>query len=95
MSVDHKVMFFIWKSIFFHLNLANGDPDVVYACNLQSGGPYWDVPAGRFDGRVSNATDASILPSPSFKVTQLTDNFASKGFNQTEMVTLSGGRQFN
>jgi peroxidase len=55
-----------------------------------SGGPYWDVPAGRFDGRVSNATDASILPSPSFNVTQLTANFASKGFNQTEMVTLSG-----
>jgi peroxidase len=55
-----------------------------------SGGPYWDVPAGRFDGRVSNATDASILPSPSFNVTQLTSNFASKGFNQTEMVTLSG-----
>jgi peroxidase len=55
-----------------------------------SGGPRWDVPAGRFDGRVSNATDASILPSPSFNVTQLTGNFASKGFNQTEMVTLSG-----
>jgi peroxidase len=55
-----------------------------------SGGPYWDVPAGRFDGRVSNATDASILPSPSFNVPQLTENFASKGFNQREMVTLSG-----
>ncbi|CAK9872161.1 unnamed protein product, partial [Sphagnum jensenii] len=55
-----------------------------------SGGPYWDVPAGRFDGRVSNATDANILPAPFFNVTQLTENFASKGFNQTEMVTLSG-----
>ncbi|KAH9572985.1 hypothetical protein CY35_02G181500 [Sphagnum magellanicum] len=55
-----------------------------------SGGPYWDVPAGRFDGRVSNATDALILPAPFFDVSQLTENFASKGFNQTEMVTLSG-----
>ncbi|CAK9872159.1 unnamed protein product [Sphagnum jensenii] len=55
-----------------------------------SGGPYWDVPAGRFDGRVSNAADANILPAPFFDVTQLSENFASKGFTQTEMVTLSG-----
>jgi peroxidase len=59
--------------------------------DLQSGGPYWPVAAGRFDGRVSNAAETLILPSPLFNVSQLTANFAAKNFSQIEMIALSGG----
>ncbi|XP_044474345.1 peroxidase 5-like [Mangifera indica] len=56
-----------------------------------AGGFSYDVPAGRRDGRVSLASETlTNLPSPSFNVNQLTQNFAKKGFTQEEMVTLSG-----
>ncbi|XP_058206302.1 peroxidase 5-like [Rhododendron vialii] len=51
----------------------------------------WDVPAGRRDGRVSLASEASAnLAAPSFNLNQLTQSFAGKGLTQEEMVTLSG-----
>ncbi|KAG5233626.1 hypothetical protein OIU77_001071 [Salix suchowensis] len=56
-----------------------------------SGGIYYDVLAGRRDGRVSLDTEAnSNLPPPTFNVYNLTRRFSEKGLTQEEMVTLSG-----
>ncbi|XP_059667331.1 peroxidase 5-like [Cornus florida] len=56
-----------------------------------TGGLGYDVPAGRRDGIVSLASEASAnLPPPTFNINQLTQNFAKKGLTQEEMVTLSG-----
>ncbi|KAF4356608.1 hypothetical protein F8388_006352 [Cannabis sativa] len=60
-------------------------------CFVRSGGLGYDVPAGRRDGKVSLASEAvTNLPGPSSNLNQLTQIFASKGFTQQEMVTLSG-----
>ncbi|KAL0923610.1 hypothetical protein M5K25_007671 [Dendrobium thyrsiflorum] len=55
-----------------------------------SGGLLYQVPAGRKDGRISQANDTISLPPPTSNLTQLTQMFANKGLNQGEMVTLSG-----
>ncbi|XP_051138487.1 peroxidase 5-like [Andrographis paniculata] len=56
-----------------------------------TGGFGYDVPAGRRDGRISIASEASSnLPPPFFNVDQLTRAFLNKGLSQEEMVTLSG-----
>lgn len=58
---------------------------------LQTGGLGYDVPAGRKDGRISKASEASAsLPPPTNNVIQLTQTFINKGLTQEEMVTLSG-----
>lgn len=55
------------------------------------GGPFWQVPAGRRDGLVSNASQAvANLPAPFFNVKQLTHSFGVKGLTQDDMITLSG-----
>ncbi|XP_026408566.1 peroxidase 27-like [Papaver somniferum] len=55
-------------------------------------GPWWNVPTGRRDGRVSTIADAFIhLPPPFFNVTQLKASFASKGLNAKDLAVLSGG----
>nr|GMC56005.1 peroxidase 64-like [Ipomoea batatas] len=56
-----------------------------------SGGPQWDVPKGRKDGRISKATDTRQLPSPTFNITQLRQNFAQRGLSMEDLVALSGG----
>ncbi|XP_020687124.2 peroxidase 5-like [Dendrobium catenatum] len=55
-----------------------------------SGGLPYQVPAGRKDGRISQATETISLPPPTSNLSQLTQMFANKGLNQGEMVTLSG-----
>uniref|UniRef100_A0ACD5WNF3 Uncharacterized protein n=1 Tax=Avena sativa TaxID=4498 RepID=A0ACD5WNF3_AVESA len=52
---------------------------------------FFDMPAGRYDGRVSLINETlPNLPPPFSTVAQLKANFASKGLNTDDMVTLSG-----
>ncbi|MCO5572722.1 hypothetical protein L7F22_026481 [Adiantum nelumboides] len=55
------------------------------------GGPSWEVPLGRLDGRVSTAASVEgRLPGANFDLKQLADNFASVGLSLEDMVILSG-----
>ena len=56
-----------------------------------SKGPYWAVPLGRRDGRVSVANETNQLPPPTANITQLTKMFAAKGLDLKDIVVLSGG----
>ncbi|XP_054822844.1 peroxidase 64-like [Prosopis cineraria] len=56
-----------------------------------SGGPYWDVPKGRKDGRISKASESFLLPAPTFNISQLQNNFAQRGLSLEDLVALSGG----
>ncbi|XP_021725935.1 peroxidase 5-like [Chenopodium quinoa] len=58
--------------------------------NVISGGLYWDVPAGRRDGRISRASETEDIPKPTFNLDQLIESFAKKGLTQGDMVALSG-----
>eukprot|EP01018_Ginkgo_biloba_P041018 Gb_35811 [translate_table: standard] len=56
-----------------------------------SGGPTWQVPTGRRDGRMSSAMLAVLnMPPPQSNATQLTQSFLAHGMSQDEMITLSG-----
>lgn len=56
------------------------------------GGPFWKVPTGRRDGRVSIASEPlSDLPSPLSNFSTLQTKFANKGLNVKDLVLLSGG----
>ncbi|KAH9315078.1 hypothetical protein KI387_023705 [Taxus chinensis] len=55
------------------------------------GGPYWNVPTGRRDGVISNASEAlSNIPAPTSNFSQLNTSFSSKGLNIKDLVLLSG-----
>ncbi|KAH9618047.1 hypothetical protein KSS87_004166 [Heliosperma pusillum] len=56
-----------------------------------SGGPTWDVPKGRKDGRTSHASETRKLPAPTFNLSQLQQSFAQRGLNLRDLVALSGG----
>ncbi|XP_030445727.1 peroxidase 64-like [Syzygium oleosum] len=56
-----------------------------------SGGPHWDVPKGRKDGRISKATDTRQLPAPIFNISQLQQSFSQRGLSMEDLVALSGG----
>nr|XP_043617809.1 peroxidase 64-like [Erigeron canadensis] len=56
-----------------------------------SGGPTWNVPKGRKDGRVSKATETRQLPGPTFNISQLQQSFAQRGLSTNDLVALSGG----
>ncbi|XP_022950938.1 peroxidase 64-like isoform X1 [Cucurbita moschata] len=55
-----------------------------------SGGPTWDVPKGRKDGRISKASETIQLPSPRFNISQLQQSFSQRGLSLDDLVALSG-----
>ena len=57
---------------------------------LQSGGLSWQVPTGRRDGRVSQASDVNNLPGPGDSVDVQKKKFAAKGLTAQDLVTLVG-----
>ncbi|KAF8377783.1 hypothetical protein HHK36_031168 [Tetracentron sinense] len=56
-----------------------------------SGGPTWDVPKGRKDGRISKASETRQLPAPTFNISQLQQSFSQRGLSMEDLVALSGG----
>ncbi|RDY06339.1 Peroxidase 64 [Mucuna pruriens] len=56
-----------------------------------SGGPTWDVPKGRKDGRISKAIETRQLPAPTFNISQLQQSFSQRGLSLKDLVALSGG----
>ncbi|RZC30275.1 Peroxidase 64 isoform B [Glycine soja] len=56
-----------------------------------SGGPTWDVPKGRKDGRTSKASETRQLPAPTFNLSQLRQSFSQRGLSGEDLVALSGG----
>jgi hypothetical protein len=57
---------------------------------LQSGGPKWDVPKGRKDGRTSKASETRQLPAPTFNISQLQQSFSQRALSAKDLVALSG-----
>ncbi|CDP11779.1 unnamed protein product [Coffea canephora] len=55
-----------------------------------AGGPFWEVPFGRKDGRISLAKEANMVPNGHENVTTLIDFFQKRGLNIVDLVTLSG-----
>lgn len=60
------------------------------ASGWQAGGPVYDIPKGRKDGRRSKIEDTFDLPSPFFNSSELAGTFGQHGFSIQEMVALSG-----
>ncbi|XP_062164532.1 peroxidase 64-like [Alnus glutinosa] len=56
-----------------------------------SGGPTWEVPKGRKDGRISKASETRQLPAPTFNISQLQQSFSQRGLSLEDLVALSGG----
>ncbi|KAK9663999.1 hypothetical protein RND81_14G012400 [Saponaria officinalis] len=68
--------------------LALTSRDAIVAIN----GPWWYVPLGRKDGRISLASEAvKFLPSPRANISTLKKNFADIGLSLKDLVVLSGG----
>ncbi|KAF8019290.1 hypothetical protein BT93_G0078 [Corymbia citriodora subsp. variegata] len=57
---------------------------------VSAGGPYWIVPYGRKDGRVSVAEEADKVPMGHENITSLLQLFQSQGLNVLDLVVLSG-----
>lgn len=55
-----------------------------------AGGPRYDVPTGRLDGKISVKAEALNLPSPAFPVEQSRESFVEKGLDTEDMVALLG-----
>ncbi|KVI04178.1 heme peroxidase [Cynara cardunculus var. scolymus] len=52
---------------------------VYISSSFQIKGPYWAVPLGRRDGRVSIASESLTLPAPFDDITRLKEQFSAKG----------------
>ncbi|THF95625.1 peroxidase 7-like [Camellia sinensis] len=57
---------------------------------VMAGGPFWEVPFGRKDGRVSLANEANSVPQGHENVTALIEFFQARGLNILDLVILSG-----
>ncbi|XP_051135924.1 peroxidase 7 [Andrographis paniculata] len=58
---------------------------------VAAGGPFWQVPYGRKDGRVSRADEANAVPmSGHERVTDMIELFQSKGLSILDLVALLG-----
>lgn len=57
---------------------------------LQSNGPGYQVPTGRRDGLVSDASDADNMPQMDEPIQKIRDKFAEKGLNEKDLVLLTG-----
>ncbi|XP_059624501.1 peroxidase 47 [Cornus florida] len=55
-----------------------------------AGGPVYEIPKGRKDGRRSKIEDTRNLPPPFFNSSDLITMFSQRGFTVQEMVALSG-----
>ncbi|KAK4354095.1 hypothetical protein RND71_026289 [Anisodus tanguticus] len=56
-----------------------------------TGGPFWNVPTGRRDGRISNASETlSDIPAPTSNLSTLQTDFSKKGLDLKDLVLLSG-----
>ncbi|KAJ8540006.1 hypothetical protein K7X08_026395 [Anisodus acutangulus] len=56
-----------------------------------TGGPFWNVPTGRRDGRISNASETlSDIPAPTSNLSTLLTDFSKKGLDLKDLVLLSG-----
>ncbi|KAJ9538313.1 hypothetical protein OSB04_031046 [Centaurea solstitialis] len=58
---------------------------------VQTGGRSWQVPLGRRDGLVSQASDTATLPAFNDPISVQIRKFADKGLNAQDLVTLVGG----
>lgn len=56
-----------------------------------SGGPIYDIPKGRKDGRRSKIEETINLPFPTLNSSELIRVFGQRGFTVQDMVALSGG----
>ncbi|CAM8956976.1 unnamed protein product [Rhodiola kirilowii] len=54
------------------------------------GGPFWEVPFGRKDGKVSISKEADTVPSGHESITALITYFNARGLNLLDLVVLSG-----
>lgn len=57
---------------------------------VAAGGPFWQLPYGRKDGRISLSKEAELVPMGRESVTHLIEFYQSKGLNVLDMVVLSG-----
>lgn len=64
--------------------------DCLFDLISQSGGPTWDVPKGRKDGRTSKASETVQLPAPTFNISQLQQSFSQRGLSMEDLAALSG-----
>ncbi|XP_034584676.1 peroxidase 1 isoform X1 [Setaria viridis] len=62
-----------------------------FTYHAQSKGPFWAVPLGRRDGRVSISNETDQLPPPTGNFTELTQIFATKNLDAKDLVVLSAG----
>lgn len=53
-------------------------------------GPFWEVPFGRKDGRISISKEADMVPNGHENMTALINFFQARGLNLLDLVILSG-----